>query len=63
MSKKNDLDKMIELSETVASARECTGLMARGPVNDYEYENYMSLMKFSPEDIKTKKNKAPKTNV
>ena len=55
MSEKNDLDKMAELAETVSSVHECTGLMARGPVNDYEYENYMSLMKFSPKDIKIRR--------
>ena len=43
----NDLDKMADLAETVSSAKECTGLVARAPQNEDEYENYMSLMKFS----------------
>lgn len=51
---KNKIDKMIEDIENISSARECTGLVPRGPVNDFEYENYMKLMKFSPKDIENK---------
>lgn len=55
---KKDLDirdKILDDIETVSSARECTGLVARGPVDDEEYENYMNIMKFSPNNIKIKK--------
>lgn len=51
----NDIDKMIEEVENIASARECTGLVARGPINDEEYYNLMNLMKFSPDSIKNEK--------
>lgn len=51
----NDSDKILDDIETVSSARECTGLIARGPIDDDEYENYMNLMKFSPNNIKIKK--------
>lgn len=51
----NDCDKILDDIETVSSARECTGLIARGPVDDEEYESYMNLMKFSADNIKNKK--------
>lgn len=47
-------DEFLDDIETVSSARECTGLVARGPVDEDEYENYMNLMKFSPDNIKNK---------
>ncbi len=43
-------DKSLEAFEA-ASATDCTGLMARAPENEYEYESYMDVMTFSPKDF------------
>lgn len=39
-----------------ASATECTGLMARAPENDFEYDSYFDVMTFSPADYKSEEN-------
>lgn len=39
-----------------ASATECTGLFARAPRNDYEYDSYFDVMTFSPSDFKSEEN-------
>ncbi len=38
------------------SVNDCTGLIARAPENDYEYESYFDVMTFSPEDFHSEKN-------
>lgn len=38
------------------SSTECTGLFARAPQNDYEYDSYFDVMTFSPKDFKSEEN-------
>ena len=47
----NDIDKMLDSVEDVSSMQDHTGLIPRGPENDFEYENYMNLLKFSAKNI------------
>lgn len=39
-----------------ASVTDCTGLIARAPENDYEYDSYFDIMNFSPSDYKSEEN-------
>lgn len=47
--------ELAEDIEDITSMQECTGLISTGVNNEDEYDNLMSLQKFSPKNIKDKK--------
>ena len=54
MEPKKDGDEFEEFES--ASPTECTGLLARGPENEFERESCFDVMTFSPKDFESEVN-------